>query len=109
MTERTFRTSSGSFSASDLAVLVWLNPKYRERSQKRLLETVTSKENSYPIAFPIKSLQFSLKEHALATEDNLHTIVLSSTQQNPVIIPIPLAESALGWTDFYIPSEYTEQ
>lgn len=108
MTERTYVTATGTYRESELAVVIWLNPNYRQTSHKRLLETFTSKENNSPIAFPIDSLQLKITEAIIATQENLHTTVLSSTQQKPIILPLPLAQQALGWTDFYIPNEFSE-
>ncbi len=31
-----------------------------------------------------------------------------ATKDKPLLVPLPLAKSHLGWQDFYIPSEYTD-
>lgn len=104
--QREHHTDFGTYKESELAVVVWANPNYHEKSQKRLLETITSRYSTYPIVFPIKSLQLTLQNSTIATKEDLHTIVLLSTEQKPVILPLPVAQECLGWTDFYVPSEF---
>lgn len=105
---RTYRTDSGTYSESDLAVVIWLNPEKYERPQARLLETLTDRSSTDPMAFPIRSLQLTLPNPHIATETDIQDRILSSTRDDPVIVPLPLAITELGWTDFYVPSSYEE-
>ena len=89
-------------SESDLAVVVWMNPESPGRPQKRLLETLTSRESTAPLALPIRSLTLSLPNPIPATEDTLQERILTSSKEEPLIIPLTLARSHLGWTEFDI-------
>lgn len=105
---RTYRTESGSYSESDLAVVIWLNPGKFDRPQARLLETLTDRSSPHPMAFPIRSLQVSLPNPHVATAEDIQERIMSSTRENPVITPLTLARDELGWVDFYVPSTYQE-
>lgn len=89
----------------DLAVLVWIEPEALNRPQKRLLETITARNSTLPLALPIRSLRLSLSKAVLAEESTLQENILASSQNCPVIVPVPLAKSALGWTEFDITEE----
>lgn len=106
--ERVYRTDSGSYTEKDLAVVVWLNPNHATRPQTRLLETITSRYSNNPMAFPTRSLQLTLKNPTIATVDNIADGLLAATQDTPLIVPLPLAREELGWTDFYVPTAYSE-
>jgi hypothetical protein len=108
--ERTYRTESGTYNESELAVVVWLNPEQVHRPHARLLATFTDTKSPNPMAFPIKTLR-NTSEFAnahLASDDSVANDILNSTQTTPVIISLPLAREHLGWTDFYIPTTFTE-
>lgn len=91
-------------------MVVWRNPKNKKSSQARFLETMTAENSQHPMAFPIESL-LSKKEWSLATKvaslDEVLSAIPSSSRARPVIVPLPVAESAFGWSTFYIPTEYT--
>jgi len=53
---KTYKTASGSYNEDELAIVVWRNPDSRKSSQARFLETMTSEDSEFPMAFPIKSL-----------------------------------------------------
>lgn len=89
-------------SEADLAVLVWMNPEAVNKPQKRLLETLTNRNSIAPLALPIRSLQLSLPNPIPATADTLQERILTSSKSEPLIIPLPLAKSHLGWTEFDI-------
>jgi len=107
---KTYKTFSGTYTEDQLGVVVWRNPKNRKSSQARFLETMTAENSPHPMAFPIESL-LSKKEWSLAVKVSSLNEVLEavpvSTRARPVIIPLPVAESAFGWFTFYIPTEYT--
>jgi hypothetical protein len=111
---RVYRTVSGTYSEEELVVAVWANPKKRKgRPNARLLETMTSDKSSYPIAFPLATLQ-TIKSWMYCSVaitstdvDNFLTPELSS-REKPILIPLPLAKSYLGWQEFYVPTEYAE-
>lgn len=106
-----YRTSNGTYSEEQLAVVVWRNPKQQKSRNARFLETMTSESSSHPMAFPIDSLR-AKKEWAAATfihsRDEFLDSLSGSSRARPMIIPIPVAKSALGWDVFYVPTEYTE-
>lgn len=108
---RTYKTKTGTYSESELAIVLWKNPKKTKRPHSRQLETMTSPNSRYPMAFPVKSL---LKNHAFSgakqvkSVDELFLEVDKSSRANPIIVDLPLAKTALGWSDFYIPEEYVE-
>jgi hypothetical protein len=108
---KTYKTSSGTYTEAELAVVVWRSPKNWKSSQARFLETMTAEDSPHPMAFPIASLT-SKKEWAHATRisslDDIMTHASGSSRINPMIVPLPVAESAFGWSTFYIPTEYTE-
>ena len=87
---------------SELAVLVWMNPEAATKPQKRLLETLTNRNSLTPLALPIRSLQLSLPNPVPATEASLQDRILSSSKEEPIIVPLSLAKSHLGWTEFEI-------
>jgi len=107
---KTYKTSTGTYTEAELAVVVWRNPKNKKSSQARFLETMTAENSPHPMAFPIASL-LSKKEWSLATRvtslDEVLSAIPGSSRTRPVIIPLPVAESAFGWSTFYIPTEYT--
>ena len=98
----------------DLVVAVWANPKKQKgRPNARTLETLISEASIHPIAMPLASLK-SIKSWmncSVATTsldvDRFLTPELSS-RENPILIPVSLAKSYLGWKDFYIPTDYAE-
>ena len=111
---RTYKTLTGTYSEEDLVVAVWSNPKKRKgRPNARILETLTSDKSPYPIAFPLATLQ-QIKSWMYCTVattsvdvDKFLTPELSS-REKPILIPLPLAKSYLGWQEFYVPTEYAE-
>lgn len=108
--ERTFRTESGTYAESELAVLVWINPDQANRPNSRLLATLTDQSGPDPMVFPINMLKKS-PEFAICAFSTLETIALDILNSNfhaPAVISLPLAREHLGWTDFYIPTRYVE-
>lgn len=87
---------------ADLAVLVWMNPEAVNKPQKRLLETLTARDSLNPLALPLRSLQLTIPNPVPASEKDLADRLLTSSKSEPLIIPLPLAKSHLGWTDFDI-------
>jgi hypothetical protein len=108
--ERTFRTESGTYAESELAVLVWINPDQAHRPNSRLLATMTDNSSPNPMAFPINMLKTSpeLSVCAFSTPDSVALDILNSHSHAPAIVSLPLAREHLGWTDFYIPTKYVE-
>lgn len=108
---KTYKTASGTYTEAELAVVVWRNPKNKKSSQSRFLETMTAETSPHPMAFPIASL-LAKKEWAhsvrVSSVDDVLTHVPTSSRTKPLIVPLPVAESAFGWSTFYIPTEYTE-
>lgn len=107
---RTFKTQSGTYSEDELGVVVWINPKTKQSSQSRFLETMTAENSSFPMAFPLKLLSGdrSWQNAFLVTsKDQVFDLIRSTERSKPLILPLPIAKAALGWEDFYIPTEYT--
>ena len=111
---KTYKTSSGTFSESELVIAIWINPKRaKARPNARPLETLTSEKSTFPIAFPLEKLQTiaSWMYCTVARESSEVDAVLTSgkaTRQSPLLVPVSLARSYLGWDEFYIPTEYTD-
>lgn len=107
---RQYKTQSGVYNESDLAVVVWVNPRQKNSKQARFLETMTSEDSSLPMAFPLHALvsHRSWKGAVIARSMNqVHQELQSTRRTKPMIIPLTIAGEALGWRDFYIPSEYS--
>ena len=108
---KVYKTASGSYSEDELAVVVWTNPKITKRPHSRRLETMTSPQSSFPMAFPIESLR---KHHAWSkarvakTSAEFDDLIGSTSRDNPLLVPLYLAKKALGWDQFFIPTEYVE-
>ena len=107
---RQYKTLSGTYSEEDLAIVVWVNPKSKSSRQSRALETMTSETSSFPMAFPLKSLTSnrSWRNATIAhTKEEVFEIIQTTERTRPLLIPLSVAKTALGWEEFYIPSEYT--
>lgn len=108
---RSYTTKNGTYNEKDLAVIVWKNPKKTKRPQSRQLETMTSPNSRYPMAFPIKSL---LTSHAfkqakqVRSSDEFFVAIEDTSRNAPVLLDLPLATVTLGWSDFYVPEEFVE-
>ena len=108
---RSYKTKNGTYSEKDLAVIVWKNPKKTKRPHSRQLETMTSPNSRYPMAFPIKSLASNSafkQAKQVKTPDEFFSTIESTSRNTPVILDLPLATVTLGWSDFYVPEEYVE-
>lgn len=84
------------------AIVIWMNPEAQERPQTRLLETITAKNNKIPVAFPIRILQLSLSKALLVSNETILDHIMSSSRENPLIVPLSVAAESLGWTEFDI-------
>lgn len=107
---RTFRTQSGTYSEDELGVVVWMNPKNKQSNQSRLLETMTAENSSLPMAFPLKTLAEDRNwqnASLIRSKDDVFELIFGTDRSKPLIIPLLIAKAALGWEDFYIPTEYT--
>jgi len=111
---RTYKNNSGTYSEDQLVVAVWFNSKkVTSRPNARRLETFTTESSHHPIAFPLETLQESHSwMYCPVAEDSqdLNTMLEpgQATRDKPLLVPLSLAKSHLGWQDFYIPSEYKE-
>lgn len=108
---REYRTNSGVYKEEDLAVVVWMNPKSKNSKQSRALETMTSDDSRYPMAFPLTSLtrHRSWKNAQIArSKEDVFALIQQTERTKPLLIPLTVAKAALGWENFYIPTEYTE-
>jgi hypothetical protein len=107
---RTYKTQSGTYTEDELGIVVWMNPKNKQSNQSRLLETMTAENSSLPMAFPLKALtkDYNWQNASLIrSKDEVFGLIFATDRSKPLIIPLPIAKSALGWEDFYIPTEYT--
>lgn len=111
---KTYKNDSGTFSESEMVVAIWSNPKKEKaRPNARPLETITDDKSPYPVAFPLEMLQtiqsWMYCEVAKSVEDIEEVLFRSkATRQKPLLVPLHLAKSYLGWEIFYIPSRYKE-
>lgn len=101
-------TDTTDIPESEWGVVVWLNPNHTGRPQSRLLEAIVSDSSGDPIAFPIRSLQLTMRDAILPTSADIEGRIMSSTKENPLIIPVPMAREWLGWDDFCLISTDTE-
>lgn len=109
---RLYKTSTGTYTESELSVVVWLNPRKQGAKQAKSLETMTSENSSLPMAFPTKSLLHNrawINSILASHVDDVYAFLPKSSRKSPIIVPLSIARSALGWEDFYIPAEYTEK
>lgn len=107
---RQYKTLTGTYTEEELAIVVWMNPKTKNSKQSRALETMTSESSRYPMAFPIKSLTSnrSWKNATLAhSKEEVFDLIQKTERTRPLLVPLAIAKTALGWDNFYIPSEYT--
>ncbi len=107
-----YRTASNTYLESDMVVAVWYNSKKeKSRPNARYLETITSSDSPYPVAFPLELIQkvqaWMYVDVAKSYED-IDNILKNKKpfREKPLLIPLPLAETYLGWDQFYIPNEY---
>ena len=111
---RTYKNTTGTYSEEELVVAVWFNPKkVKSRPNARRLETLTSEKSHYPIAFPLATLQETeswMYCPVAKQPSDLETFLTpeKATREKPLLVPLTLAKSYLGWLEFHIPSEYTE-
>lgn len=100
-----YKTNTGVYAESQLAIVVWKN----QNGRSRFLETMTSENSTFPMAFPIELLQKN-KSWSRATlvrqDEDLFLKIPETDRESPLIVPLTVAQSALGWEDFYIPTEY---
>ena len=108
--ERVYRTESGTYSESELGILVWINPDFEKGKNSRLLMTMTDYSSAAPMAFPLSTLKKSpfFERFTVCDTENLTQDMLQATQDRPVIVPLPVARQNLGWEDFFVPTRYTE-
>lgn len=109
---KSYKTLSGTYAESELAIVVWMNPRKQGESQAKPLETLSAETSSLPMCFPITSLRSNRTWSSafIASSDNdVFFLLPKSARTRPIIVPLPIARSALGWEDFYIPTEYTDK
>ncbi len=87
---------------SVLGIVVWMNPESDQASKKRLLATLTRIDSADPAAFSIETIRSALKTAVVANSETIKDDILASTKENPLIIPVELAQEYLGWTDFCV-------
>jgi hypothetical protein len=109
--KRLYKTKTKTYSETDLVVVVWKNPKKSKRPQSRHLETMSSNHSSYPMAFPLDALinhRAWSNSKRISTSADFEKNIDDSSRNCPLLLDLTLAANVLGWTDFYIPEEYTE-
>jgi hypothetical protein len=108
---KTYKTATGTYKEEDLVVAVWINPKRLKKSgsNARFLETMTSDDSPYPMAFPLKSLtthKMWRNARVALTKEDVYTLIGTTERTRPLLVSLPLAREALDWTKFYVPTEY---
>lgn len=99
----------------DLVVAVWANPKRQKgRPNARTLETLITEASIHPVAMPLSVLKKNkswIHCYVAITSVDVDEFLTPerSSKENPILIPLPLAKSYLGWKDFYIPTDYVEK
>jgi hypothetical protein len=108
---RQYKTLTGTYNEEDLAVVIWINPKAKNSRQSRALETMTSENSRYPMAFPLASLKRNrswVNATIAKTKEDVFELIQKTERTKPLLVPLSVAKAALGWENFYIPSEYTD-
>lgn len=108
---RQYKTSTGVYNEDELAIVVWMNPKQKNSKQSRLLETMTSEQSRFPMAFPLKKLTTNRSWKSavvVSSSEDVFRLLQNSERSRPLLIPLVIAKSALGWNDFYVPTEYLD-
>jgi len=106
---KTYKTASGTYREEDLAVVIWVNPKHLLKMNSRFLETMTSEDSPYPMAFPVTSLTSNRmwrNARIAYTKEDIYSLIGVTDRTKPLLVPLPLAREALDWTNFYVPTEY---
>jgi hypothetical protein len=108
---KTYKTSTGTYKEEELAVVIWINPRRLKRSDSnaRFLETMTSEDSPYPMAFPVSSLtthKMWRNARIARTKEDVYALIGSTERTRPLLVPLPVAKEALDWTKFYVPTEY---
>lgn len=108
--ERTYRTESGTYSESELGILLWMNPDFEKGKNSRLLMTMTDYSSTDPMAFPMVALKKNpvFEKLPISTDENIFETITSATFDAPAIIPLPVARRQLGWESFFVASKYSE-
>jgi hypothetical protein len=108
---KTYKTASGTYKEDDLAVVIWINPKQLKKTNSRFLETMTSQDSPYPMAFPLASLTSNKmwrNARIARSREDVYSLIGTTERTKPLLVPLPTAREALDWTQFYVPTEYTE-
>ncbi len=62
----------------------------------------------FPTAYPEKKRGWRQAKFVIHFHE-VFDLLPKSTRNSPLIVPMPVAKSALGWENFYIPTEYIEE
>lgn len=84
----------------DYALLVWLNPDRTPENRARLLQTVSSPRTGLPLAYQRRILLMTLGKAVQGHATILTEQLLASTSEAPVVVPLHMAASHLGWTEY---------
>ena len=111
---KTYKTSSGTFSESEMVVAIWFNPKKKKaRPNARLLETLTSHKSRLPLAFPLPVLSkiepwlsYPVAKNSKEVDKAVYEGL--ATNESPLLVPLALAKEHFGWEEFYIPEKYED-
>jgi hypothetical protein len=63
------------------------------------------------MAFPLKSLTKNrswINARIAHTKEEVFELIQKTERTKPLLVPLSVAKVALGWENFYIPSEYTD-
>ena len=95
---------------SQLSCVVWSNPNRISNPKARLYHALTTKDTPPKIlCFETANLHRKRRYRMahfvtnFTSDDKIVHLLSISSVQEPVILPIPLAQRCLGWSDF----EYT--
>jgi hypothetical protein len=92
---------------ADYVVVIWANAS---SEGGRPFETMTKQGSRLPVAWRLDFLQGKYSgalpdAHLVFSEADLRSwmsppLYMTSTKNSPLLLPIPLARSVLGWQDF---------
>lgn len=92
----------------ELGIVVWIDYSGLNSKEKTVVKTITHTESKYPRAFPINQLTAAVPNSIYATSEDFRSAILTSSDQNPVVISLKTAEEHLGWEDFDVPPSFLE-
>ena len=94
----------------DLVVVVWANPAYLSGSSERVFETISKQGSRFPVVWRHSYLKTKYAgllpaAYTVFSDEDLRSwmcqpLLGTCSRQNPLLVPLPIVRSVLGWQDF---------